>query len=248
VTIAITPIPAQIAFVAPSLSLTTANAVGSAASAIRSDADVLVYDTTDPTTIAYAASAATGSAATAARRDHTHGMVLSNLHLVGTAAASGGTDLTVTGLSSVYDTYLIAISGIVPENDNESMFLRCGAGSVDSGGTDYEYFTGDNVVSSSTPAGGAEAGAAEIRLAMGGVGSAAGEGLGAIVWLNRPGDSSVFPIFSGTSSWKGNDGIMKGGVIVAERSSAIALDRIQIIPANGNLTSGRLSVYGLSFA
>ena len=73
-TIAITPIPAQIAFVAPSLTLTTANATGSAPSAIRSDADVLAYDATVPDSIVYSQSAATGSAATAARRDHAHGM------------------------------------------------------------------------------------------------------------------------------------------------------------------------------
>jgi len=121
-TIAITPIPAQIVYVAPSLTLTTANAVGSAASAIRSDADVLAYDTTDPTTIAYAASAATGSAATAARRDHTHGMVGANLTLIATATASGAATLGIAGLTSDYDQYLVGLSDIVPQNNKDLRF------------------------------------------------------------------------------------------------------------------------------
>jgi len=73
-TIAISPIPAQIAYVAPALTLTTANATGSAPSAIRSDADVLVYDVTVPVTQAFGDAAATGAGATAARRSHVHGM------------------------------------------------------------------------------------------------------------------------------------------------------------------------------
>jgi len=74
-TIAITPIPAQIVYVAPSLTLTTANATGSALSAIRSDADVLAYDTTVPVTQAFGDAASSGGAtATAARRSHVHGM------------------------------------------------------------------------------------------------------------------------------------------------------------------------------
>jgi mannose-6-phosphate isomerase-like protein (cupin superfamily) len=60
-------------FSPPDLTLTTSNSSGTAG-ALRADDSILVYDTTVPTTIASAASAATGSAATAARRDHTHGM------------------------------------------------------------------------------------------------------------------------------------------------------------------------------
>jgi len=73
-TIAITPIPAQITYVAPALTLTTANAVGSAASAIRSDADVLVFDAVAPVTQVFGDAATVGVAAVAARRDHTHAM------------------------------------------------------------------------------------------------------------------------------------------------------------------------------
>lgn len=70
----VTPIPRLTVLTVPALTLGTANAAGSASTAIASDSTLLVYDTTVPTTIVSGDSAAAGSQATAARRDHTHGM------------------------------------------------------------------------------------------------------------------------------------------------------------------------------
>ncbi|MHC4716701.1 MAG: hypothetical protein ACYS5V_07015, partial [Planctomycetota bacterium] len=55
---------------APALTLSTTNAEGSAASFIRTDATVALFDATTPADIA--AAGATGSAGVAARRDHVH--------------------------------------------------------------------------------------------------------------------------------------------------------------------------------
>jgi len=60
-------------FSTPDLTLSTSNSSGSAG-ALRADDTILVYDATVPTTIAFGASAATGSASVSARRDHNHGM------------------------------------------------------------------------------------------------------------------------------------------------------------------------------
>ena len=60
-------------FATPSLTLGTSNSAGSASTLIRSDATVAAFDATVPTTITHGASAATGSAAVASRRDHAHG-------------------------------------------------------------------------------------------------------------------------------------------------------------------------------
>jgi hypothetical protein len=55
---------------APALSLSTSNAEGSAASFVRTDATVALFDATTPADVA--AAGATGSAGVAARRDHVH--------------------------------------------------------------------------------------------------------------------------------------------------------------------------------
>jgi hypothetical protein len=58
----------------PNLTLTTANAAGSTASGIRTDASVLTYDTNLPAALTSGGSSATGSASVASRRDHVHGL------------------------------------------------------------------------------------------------------------------------------------------------------------------------------
>src|SRR5213078_1665635 len=61
-------------YATPSISLGSAAAAGAATTVIRSDSTIAAFDTTVPTTITSGASAATGSAAFAARRDHVHGI------------------------------------------------------------------------------------------------------------------------------------------------------------------------------
>src|ERR1700757_4493576 len=57
----------------PALTLGTSNAAGSAATFVKTDATVLAFDATAPTTSAVGDAAAAGSATVTARRDHTHG-------------------------------------------------------------------------------------------------------------------------------------------------------------------------------
>jgi len=61
-------------FAVPTVSLGTAHAAGTATTVLRTDATFAAFDATVPTTQAVGDSAATGSAAVAARRDHVHGM------------------------------------------------------------------------------------------------------------------------------------------------------------------------------
>jgi hypothetical protein len=72
--ITITPIPRLIDLSAPAFTLGTANAAGSAATAIASDSTLLVFDTTLPDAITLGQSGAVGSATVTSRRDHAHQM------------------------------------------------------------------------------------------------------------------------------------------------------------------------------
>lgn len=65
----------DLAYAAPGLTLGTSNVEGAASTVIRTDATILAFDATVPTTIQCDAAAAAGSAAVAARRDHTHAIV-----------------------------------------------------------------------------------------------------------------------------------------------------------------------------
>lgn len=61
-------------FATPAIVLGTAAAAGAATTTIRSDATIVAFDATAPTTQAFGDAAAAGSAAVAARRDHKHAM------------------------------------------------------------------------------------------------------------------------------------------------------------------------------
>jgi hypothetical protein len=85
----------SVVYATPDLTLGTANASGSVASAIRSDSTVLTYDTTDPTNIGAQDSPSPGTSSTAARRDHVHG---------GTAVFSAATQAEMEAASSTTTT------------------------------------------------------------------------------------------------------------------------------------------------
>lgn len=72
--ITVTPIPQLVDLAAPAFTLGTANAAGSAATAVASDSTLLVFDATLPDAITFGQSGAVGSSTTAARRSHEHAM------------------------------------------------------------------------------------------------------------------------------------------------------------------------------
>ena len=101
--ISVTPIPRVIDLATPAFTLGTSNVAGSAQTAVASNSTLLTFDATVPTTIAYGASAATGSATVAARRDHTHGMLAAPAAdtarvAVGSYTGDGTTSQAITGV------------------------------------------------------------------------------------------------------------------------------------------------------
>lgn len=95
--------PYSAAFATPAIVLGTASATGAATTVIRSDSTIVAFDATVPTTQAFGDSAATGSVAFAARRDHVHGMPADpgtssggHAHVVSEAHLSNGSATTYT--------------------------------------------------------------------------------------------------------------------------------------------------------
>jgi len=89
--IQVTPIPRLTALTTPAFTLGTANAAGSAITAIASDSTLGVFDTTLPAKVG---TAAVGSATVTARRDHAHGggggnLDLGTYKLVGNGGSTG---------------------------------------------------------------------------------------------------------------------------------------------------------------
>ncbi len=84
----IVPPGGGVVFATPAVTLGTTSADGVASTVIRSDSRIVAFDATVPTTQAFGDSAATGSAAVAARRDHTHGMPATPTSVSGNAGTA----------------------------------------------------------------------------------------------------------------------------------------------------------------
>jgi len=101
--IQITPIPKLTVLTVPGFTLGTANAAGSAGTAVASDSTLLTFDGTDPAAVA--ASAAVGSASVSSRRDHVH---------AGTAVTGTVVDEAITRFNGTGGASLQGYSSLSP--------------------------------------------------------------------------------------------------------------------------------------
>jgi hypothetical protein len=170
-------------------------------------------------------------------------------NIIGTAVASNSASLTVTGLNSTYDTYAIAGTDILHASDGQALDFRVGDSSgIDSGASDYDWHRADLVSDSTSYVAEDSASSAHISLLQD-MGNATGEGGGFLIYLHRPGDGTTMPSISGTGASSQNNPARHGGAIIfGRRAAVITLDRVEILARSGNLTSGRLTVWGIAHA
>jgi len=171
------------------------------------------------------------------------------LELIGTAVASGSANLTITGLDSTYDTYLIVLADMVPANDGSNVGIQVGDSSgIDTGGSDYGYHVQNLKDYSDSYSAASSEGSGRILMPGDGSGNGSGEGGGAVLWLHRPADGTTKPTFSGHGTVVVAGGRITGGSIIAERTAVITLDRVLCKMDAGNIATGRMTVWGLAHA
>lgn len=171
--------------------------------------------------------------------------VIARWVLIGTQVASNIISLLQTGLDSTFDTYAIVLSNFVPVTDNSSLLMRVGdSGGIDSGATDYDYHATEISSNSDLYNAQRSVGADSIQVANN-VGNAATESCGGTLYLNRSVSNSNAPTFSGAMAVKNANTFITGGPLIASRRANINLDRIQVFFSAGNISEGRISIYGI---
>ena len=171
--------------------------------------------------------------------------------MIGTQVAANDASLTQTGLDSTYDTYAIVLADLVPVSDAVAAYLRVGdSGGVDSAASDYAWGRSSMSLNSTSGAEAYNEDDADAQISITGasdsVGNAAGEGIGGMFFLHRPGDGTTQPAISGTHLLLNSTTIPIGGINLGARLAVITLDRIQFLFSSGNISTGRMTVYGLS--
>ena len=173
------------------------------------------------------------------------------LTLIGTAVANNSSSLTVTGINSDYDAYLIVASGITRSGASDIQ-LRIGDSSSVKTDAKYGYHAAGGRTSASTARTAFGRAQTAIKFALTGdnIGSGVTDGFSMVAWLTGPTDSPTYAQFHGTFSGNGagDAGFPDGGSFHAGYATVIAHDRVQISWAAGNIALGRLSVMGVSHA
>jgi len=178
-------------------------------------------------------------------------------NLIGTQVASTSANLTQTGLDSTYDTYVVALSDLIPSSDNQDPYLRLGDSSgIDSGSTDYAYgWSGYNVNDTSHSIVGindtqnSEISFSNSCCIMNGVGNASGEGISGMFYIGQPGDSTMKTTIQGDATFMDSTGVPVSVFnVTGIRNSVITHDRVQFLFASGNIATGRMTVWGIAHA
>ena len=176
-------------------------------------------------------------------------------NIIGTSVASTSASLTITGLDSTYDTYHIALSDMIPATDDADIMFRFGDSSgIDTGASDYAVASRFGRSDGTSTGNYFDAVGAEMILTQndGGtedVGNATGEGYGGNFWLTRPADGTTYPSLHGTGVYRTAAAtVTKSTWNAGQRLSVISLDRIQVLFNAGNITSGRMTIWGIAHA
>lgn len=163
--------------------------------------------------------------------------------LINTITASASPSLTITGLdTTVYDSFAFAWADMIPASNNVSFQMRVGdTGGIDIGASDYAYHSTNVTVASASYGASVSAAASNIGIALN---VTTADGIGGIGFITP--SISEGPTITGNFMHKNASSAYHGGPFQGIRLSAITLDRIQVLFSSGNITSGRLTVWGIA--
>ena len=170
--------------------------------------------------------------------------------VVATSEGSGVSGITLTGIDSSCDTWVVAISDLTVATDEDEVAIRFGTSSgIETGSTSYRYLHyGGHSSHTSGASNGAyvytsDSTAAYMQIGYH-VGSASREGMGALLFIHVPADSTMRPNFSGTFSVVDADQYTRAGSCHGSlnTTSSFALDRVHVYGLAGNI-SGRVTLY-----
>ena len=168
---------------------------------------------------------------------------------IGTQVASNSASLTQTGLDSTYDTYAVALSDLLFATDGQTFQMQLGDSSgIDVSAGDYGYCTFGNTDVAGAYGNAASVSQDNITLTHIDYGNATGEGLGGLIYINSPSDGAMQTSIHGHVGYLGTAGQHVHSVCGGGRRAVISHDRVLVMSGTGNITTGRMTVWGISHA
>jgi hypothetical protein len=167
----------------------------------------------------------------------------SALVYISSATASASSSISFTGLTTVYSSYLIEFTKVVPATNTVELWVRTSTNngvSYDSGASDYNH--GRTGVDYSGPASAGSAADSKVIL-TGGADNGAGHFCNGVIKIFRPTSATYGNImFDNTVSTSATHYRFIG---IGMRLTSADIDAVQILFSSGNIASGEFRLYGV---
>lgn len=178
------------------------------------------------------------------------GAVVSGLVPLATASAAASSSIDFTSLiDGTYDAYVFYIADMLPATDAQEFHVvfsnNAGSTWLDTG-TDYEYHAARSKASAATYLASASTGDAKLLITNSVGVAGTGEGLGGLVFtLFSPSTINMYT----QVKWKGTCVDAAGTMISlsgsGQRTVEEAIDGVRFIMSSGNITSGKIHMFGI---
>jgi hypothetical protein len=169
------------------------------------------------------------------------------LTLIATASASSSATIDFdNNLDSTYEVYLITFSRIIGATDGANINCRVGTGATptyQSGASDYSWVSGYFTTAASGTVDSADS---EIQITgSSGMGNAAGEATGGMMYIHSPSDTGTHTYLHGNAAGERSDSALMGIYFGGRYEATTAVTSIRFLMSSGNITSGEFKLYGL---
>ena len=178
-------------------------------------------------------------------------------NVINTAVASNSSDLTVTGITTTYDTHAIVLSNIRGASGSNPRFRMGDSSGIDSGSSDYWYYTSFSRFGSTGYYAHDNSGShrdfidlcSAHNIGSEGAGGNSGSNFSGVLYISNGGDGTAgyYPtVYGHGASNVGTGNYVGRWQVAGARRASITLDRINFSMGSGNVAKGRITVYGIN--
>ena len=182
--------------------------------------------------------------------------------LIGSTVISNDASISFT-VDTTYDIYKFVIVDCVPATDSTELYMRFGdSGGIDSGASDYAWGSAGQRCSADTAGASAQVSGAEDNADSAmtlltdtdgystDIGNATGEGCNAIVhvFANEVSGGTMFTSYMVHGTFVSVNPFVYSSYGSGCRVAALALTTVQFFFSSGNLSTGRITCFGLKHA
>lgn len=166
---------------------------------------------------------------------------------IASSTASSSSSIIITGLSNTYATFAVAFNSMLP-SANANMQLRFGnsGGVISTSNYDFNYlrqiegsYSHDSVTFQN---------ASGFELGQSVSSTAAESNFSGMFFIHPDYGGTGYTHMTGHGGHMNDGGTYRGGPFSGQYGANITLDRIEVYFSTGNITSGRLTVWGISHA